>query len=340
MRYPLHHIIVGLLFLGMTKVHATPYDLSNEGGGKDTIGVWVPADSVPPHINLLVRLTRLEKQQMVRVVDSLLDADYVHPSILVSLSHMSERYSEEPPAVPVAAAYMPYPAHDIYGSWDTHEVNPYDKTLSANDTTVLLVLKSDTQEFVQPVVGVITSRYGFRDGRHHNGVDIDLQVWDKVYAAFDGVVRIAHADGGYGRLVVIRHYNGLETFYAHLHRYKVSEGDTVKAGQVIGLGGSSGRSTGSHLHFEMRYKGKPVNPMHMIALKEQKLISDSVVLYNNGRTYSAYPKGVVYHTIERGDCLYNIARRYGTTISHICEMNGIRRNSTLRVGRKLMVSGS
>ena len=164
-----------------------------------------------------------------------------------------------------------------------------------------------------------------------------MQVWDPVVSSFDGMVRIALYHPGYGRVVVIRHYNGLETLYAHLHRFKVKAGDIVEAGQVIGLGGSSGHSSGSHLHFEVRYKGKSLNPKHLISFKKNALISDSLQLIKQKWNYTALPMGVEYHTIQRGDFMYKIANRYGMSVSELCEINGIKRNKLLIVGRKLRI---
>ena len=151
------------------------------------------------------------------------------------------------------------------------------------------------------------------------------------------MVRIARNHNGYGRVVIIRHYNGLETLYAHLHRFKVKSGDIVQAGQVIGLGGSSGRSTGSHLHFEVRYRGKPLNPKSIIDFNNNRLISDSIRLIRTKWSYVAVPKGIDFHTVIRGESLFKIARKYGTTIQRLCTLNGIRRNKPLRVGQKIMI---
>jgi len=151
------------------------------------------------------------------------------------------------------------------------------------------------------------------------------------------MVRVALYHPGYGRVVIIRHYNGLETLYAHLHRFKVKAGDIVQAGQVVGLGGSSGRSSGSHLHFEVRYKGKAINPKALISFKENNIISSSAELIKQKYDYVALPTGVEYHIIERGDYMYKIADRYGLSVNELCEMNGIKRNKLLIVGRKLRI---
>ena len=117
------------------------------------------------------------------------------------------------------------------------------------------------KDFDCPVQGIVTSRYGYRKGRYHNGIDLNLRTGDTVKAAFSGRVRYAKwNDGGFGNLVIIRHHNGLETFYAHLSKHLVAPDQEVKAGEPIGLGGNTGRSFGAHLHFEVRFYDAPMNP--------------------------------------------------------------------------------
>jgi len=159
-----------------------------------------------------------------------------------------------------------------------------------------------------------------------------------VRSAFPGVVRFAGTFGGFGRLVVVRHYNGLETYYAHLHRLKVKSGDVVEAGETVGLGGSSGHSTGSHLHFEVRFKGVPIDPSHVIAFTEGELLCDTLVLKKTRWSFAAYPMGTQFHTVGKGEHLYAIAEHYGTSINALCDLNGITRKTRLRVGQRLMVS--
>ncbi|MFV0538285.1 MAG: M23 family metallopeptidase [Dysgonomonas sp.] len=107
----------------------------------------------------------------------------------------------------------------------------------------------------------ITSDYGNRDGRKHFGVDFRLTTGDSVHSVFCGKVRVAKFDVDYGYVVVVRNYNMSESVYAHLSKILVEIGQEVTGGETVGLGGNTGRSTGPHLHFELRYKGFPINPI-------------------------------------------------------------------------------
>lgn len=306
---------------------------------KDTVSALV----ITPKNPLYTNLSELSGNEIITLIDSLLDQSDVSTDLIREINDYAEsRLLEHDFYVSLTNYYdnSPIPSNSMYNKWDTKSIVPYDNSITANDTSLMLTLTDTTNfcDYIAPLQNpVITSNFGWRKGRNHNGIDLDLEVWDPVAAAFDGMVRVALYHPGYGRVVVIRHYNGLETLYAHLHRIKVKPGDIVEAGQIIGLGGSSGTSSGSHLHFEMRFKGKPLNPKHIISFKENKLISDSLQLVKQKYTYAALPVGVEYHTIARGDFMYKIADRYGITVNELCEMNGMKRNSILRVGRKLRI---
>jgi murein DD-endopeptidase MepM/ murein hydrolase activator NlpD len=229
------------------------------------------------------------------------------------------------------------PCADLYNfSWDSLNVNL--PKLDARDSAegIELCLKSDDCGYHHPCGGPINSDYGWRRYRMHKGVDIDLETGDEVYAAFDGVVRISKYNyGGFGHYVLIRHYNGIETLYGHLSKRMVEPNQTVLAGEVIGLGGSTGRSTGPHLHFETRYKGLPINPNKIISFDSQSLKMDSLSLQVSDFKVVSPP--VKYYRVRSGDSLWRISRRYGTSIDRICRLNGLRRSSTLRIGRRLRV---
>ena len=311
----------------------------NAGGNSDTIQALV----INNNSAILASINDMTGKEIFRLIDSLLDQQAIPVDLIMEINDYAEsRFLKHDYYVSLTSYYdnSVYPANSLYGSWNTEQVYPYNNMSVGQDTVSMLVLEDKVNfcDFQMPIEGVLTSGFGWRDGKNHNGVDIDLQVWDPVAASFDGMVRIAKVHGGYGRVVVIRHYNGLETLYAHLHRIKVKPGDVVEAGQVIGLGGSSGKSTGSHLHYEMRYKGKPLNPLSIINMKERELYNDTILLKKTKWSYSALPKGVKYHTIVKGDYLYGIAEKYGVSVNDICHWNGIKRNSVLRVGRKLRIS--
>ena len=285
----------------------------------------------------------LNGEQIIELIDSLLELDSVSDRMIQTLSDYAEnKRLKEDIFVSLTGFYDSsiYPSHSMYDKWDTYQLfNDVTSDLNEGESR-LLTLEDTSNEcrFYNPFKGLITSNFGWRDGRSHNGIDIDLQVWDPVVAAFDGMVRVARNHPGYGRVVIIRHYNGLETLYAHFHRLKVKPGDIVEAGQVIGLGGSSGRSTGSHLHFEVRFKGKPINPRSIIDFNNNNLKSSSINLIKTKYSYAAVPEGVYFHKVVRGESLFKIASIYGTTIDNLCSLNGIRRNKPLKVGQKLMVS--
>jgi len=296
----------------------------------------VPKDSLLGESRAFQSMDFMGKGEIYTMIDSLLDLDQIPKELIQEIQLVvSSKYAEVARAK-TTIKEQAYPASQYYGKWDTYNTHPYSESLSSNDTSIELVLIKPGERYVPPVIGLITSNFG--DGRNHSGLDIDLQVWDTVVSAFEGVVRIARTHGGYGRVVVIRHYNGLETLYAHLHRIKVVTGQKVRAGELLGLGGSSGRSSGSHLHFEARFKGKPLNPRNFIDYRNNELVNDTVVLNKTRWSYSVVPKGLKYHRVVKGEFLYLISKQYGISISRLCELNGITRNSILRVGQKLRIS--
>ncbi len=149
--------------------------------------------------------------------------------------------------------------------WDTSQIFAYkDIALSSLPQTIELNLVDDLGEYHAPVVGRVSSKYGPRGRKNHNGTDIPLKTGDPVYATFRGKVRYVGVNGGFGNLVILRHENGLETWYAHLSRTNVKVGDYVTAGAVIGFGGNTGNSRGSHLHYEMRYCDQTFDPEHLV----------------------------------------------------------------------------
>jgi murein DD-endopeptidase MepM/ murein hydrolase activator NlpD len=293
-------------------------------------------------LRLFKRIRSMDTDQMVVLIDSLFELDTVPYALINEINLYASNMPSQ--AAVDQALVLPWsssnvaPGEELYGAWVSTQPNAYGPELSAKDTVVLVKLRDGECGFRMPVPPVMTSRFGWRDGRPHNGVDLDLVVGDPVRSSFPGVVRFAGTSGGFGRLVVVRHYNGLETYYAHLHRLKVRSGDVVDAGTVVGLGGSSGHSTGSHLHFEVRFKGIPVDPAHLISFGEGELRCDTLVLKKTRWSYAAYPMGTRFHTVGKGEHLYGIAERYGIPLDALCELNGITRRTRLRVGQRLMVN--
>lgn len=246
-------------------------------------------------------------------------------------------------------------------NWDNVAIHAYkDVEIASLPNEVELVLVDSTHSFCMPVHGSLSSHYGWRGKRPHRGIDIPLKIGDSVRSAFDGIVRVAEGSsrtGGYGNLIVVRHPNGLETYYGHLSQILVKENEVVSAGEVIGLGGSTGRSTGPHLHFETRYMGKAFDPERVVDVPGDSLRCDTLVIYksyfdvnsrytskttvaaNNGQTQttSAATSSKVYYTVKKGDTLGKIAKKYHTTVSKLCKLNHISERTILQIGRKLRV---
>jgi murein DD-endopeptidase MepM/ murein hydrolase activator NlpD len=148
------------------------------------------------------------------------------------------------------------------------------------DTLWLCVNDEYDQNFHMPAPGLVTSRYGPRNGRNHNGIDIDLETGDTIYATWSGKVRYAkYNDGGFGNLVIIRHPNGLETLYAHLSKFLVYPDQDIVAGEPIALGGNTGHSYGSHLHFEIRFYDAPMNPEEIIDFTKKELKNENLFVH-------------------------------------------------------------
>jgi murein DD-endopeptidase MepM/ murein hydrolase activator NlpD len=295
-------------------------------------------------------------------------------------------------------------------NWVVNQVFSYANVgLAALPESVELELVKSLSEFHTPTYGRISSRYGPRRGGTHKGIDICVPNGEPIYATFEGLVRHAkYNGGGYGNLVIIRHPNGLETYYGHLCKINVKVNDYVIAGQVIGYGGNTGRSSGPHLHYEVRYYDHAFDPERIIDFSNGELKWQTFVLekkYFNARSKASdapeeddfeknlvsesgeplsseqivenlggempeekkeaassqslerksdskapvTPSGTtaaaaqeeknlpVYHTVKGGENLYRIASKYGTSVSAICKLNGMKSTDTLPIGKKLRV---
>ena len=252
------------------------------------------------------------------------------------------------------------PAADLYEDWN----NKYAHRATALPDTFKINLRG----FCMPTDNrVVTSNFGARWGRQHKGIDVKVYIGDTIRAAFSGKVRmVKYEAGGYGKYVVIRHGNGLETIYGHMSKHLVAEDEIVEAGQPIGLGGNTGRSTGSHLHFETRLCGVALNPALMFDFKNQDVVGDYYMFYRdtyqkesivanrlrgvNGRgdiasdedrelaiaaPEATYSKNVKFHKVKSGETLSSIARKRHTTIDAICKLNRIGKNIRLMPGQIL-----
>lgn len=230
---------------------------------------------------------------------------------------------------------------EYYAIWDSRNVDPYKIDPSEFKDTINIVLYDSLagQHWAMPMAQCrATSTFGMRWQRWHYGIDIGLVTGDPVMACFDGVVRISRYNpGGYGNYVMIRHYNGLETLYGHLSASKVEVGQFVKAGEVIGLGGSTGRSTGPHLHFEVRYAGNAFDPSYLYDFARMTLRSKTFTLTPFHYAYAKEARKVYYHKVRPGDSLGKIARKYGVSITRICKLNRISTHSTIRPGQRLRI---
>lgn len=260
----------------------------------------------------------------------------------------------------IKAEQAVYPAYSLYPTWENQRVHAYGNTVSVPDT-----FRIDLSGFCMPTTHTkITSKCGPRWRRMHNGLDIKVYIGDTIRAAFDGRVRmVKYERRGYGKYVVIRHDNGLETIYGHLSKQIVAENEYVKAGDPIGLGGNTGRSTGSHLHFETRFLGEVINPEFMFDFPNQDIVADSYLFikganryaYQRTRALAAVKSGkmdqvvakqqasevnssVRYHKIKKGDTLGRISRIYHVSIDRLCQLNGIKRTTILRPGQVLKCS--
>lgn len=264
------------------------------------------------------------------------------------------------------------PAADLYEDWD----NVY----AHKATQLPETFRIDLRGFCMPTKSrVVTSNFGYRAsfGRQHKGLDIKVYIGDTIRAAFSGKVRIVRYEGGgYGKYIVIRHQNGLETIYGHLSAQLVEENQNVKAGDVIGLGGNTGRSTGSHLHFETRLCGVALDPTLLFDFRNQDVTGDFYVFHrdtymaesressrlrgkigNGGYTreqvtgeevpeaeaavasnYQPASSEPRYHKVAKGETLFSIAQKRGITVDELCRINHIKKAKKVRVGQILRLS--
>ena len=248
----------------------------------------------------------------------------------------------------------------VYTSdWDTTKIQVYKTELKDLPISMVIDLVDSLKSYHYPHKGRVTSKYGPRRRRVHQGTDIDLETGEPIYATFDGRVRITtYIKGGYGNMVIIRHDNGLETYYAHLSEINVKPNQWVTAGQVIGKGGNTGRSTGSHLHYEIRYKGQTFDPERLIdfttgTLRRETFLLKSTYFSPYSRFTQDFDEEVQsveedkkiaaeaaarkYHIVKRGDTLGRIAINNHTTETKLCQLTGIKKTTVLQIGLRIRV---
>lgn len=254
----------------------------------------------------------------------------------------------------------------LYGEWNNKYAH---RATSLPDS-----FKIDLRHFCMPTTSrVLTSSFGPRWGRQHKGLDIKVYHGDTIRAAFDGKIRVVNYEAnGYGNYVVIRHNNGLETIYGHMSKHLVAENQIVKAGTPVGLGGTTGRSTGTHLHFETRLCGVALNPALLFDFRNQDVTGDYYMFrsktYNrdsqlanrttgkpnagefslaevteipqasvskNKRSSRVNPK---YHKVSKGETLFSIAKKHGMSVDQLCKVNRIGKKAKIRPGQILRYS--
>ena len=260
-------------------------------------------------------------------------------------------------------------ATDIFTEhWVETSVNPYTDIRETDlpyRSSICLV--DSVSSFVCPYVTRVYSKFGYRHGRRHQGVDLPLAMGTPVKAAFDGRVRLSRYVSGYGNLVIIRHENGLETFYGHLSKRLVKAGDWISAGQEIGLGGSTGRSSGPHLHFETRYLGYAFDPQRIFDFETGELRANVLVLRRSHldpasryvptsideeedvyatdeqiiaeeMRIAAEKAAMKWHTVRSGDTVSGIAAKYGKSQRQIVSLNPGLNANRIRIGQKIRVN--
>ena len=242
-------------------------------------------------------------------------------------------------------------AFEYYSKWDSHNVDIYDFEASQIKDDIQLVLYNLEvgENWNMPLVKTISSsNFGPRWGRIHYGVDIGLRMGEAVYTTYDGIVRVKGFDrNGWGNYYLVRHKNGLETLYGHLSKHIMELGDEVKAGDLLGHGGSTGRSTGPHLHYEVRYQGLAFNPALVFDFQSMQPTTRILTItrslfsqYSKSQTVSSggnAARSSAYYRVKRGDNLGSIARRYGVSVSQITKLNRISTRSILRIGQNLRI---
>ncbi len=274
-------------------------------------------------------------------VNDSIDLSNIHQYFVDSLGYYFFSFLTD--SLMIESEEIEFVGFELYDEWDSLQIHYPRFDFKTKTDTTYLPLVNAVSPYFHPIPGKVTSNFGWRRRRYHYGIDLDLNTGDTVYNAFKGVVRVTKKSRSYGNVVVVRHDNGLETLYAHLHRIHVASGDTIKEGQVIGLGGNTGRSRGSHLHFEIRYLGAAINPAEVINFEKSTLISDTLQIskatfdyMNKISNVQAGSKNAKWVVVRRGDTLSHLASRHRSSVRKIQQLNGLR-GTMIREGQRLRV---
>jgi hypothetical protein len=228
-----------------------------------------------------------------------------------------------------------------YAVWSSDNINPYGVDINKFKDTVNLMLFDTNKDFkwsAPLAANRVTSEFGYRWRRWHHGVDLDVEIGDSILASFDGIVRVARYDrSGYGNFIVLRHYNGLETLYGHMSRLAIGIGDQVRAGELIGYGGNTGRSTGPHLHYEVRYQGYALNPRLIYDFDNNRIITNLFSITPDLFGHLTNHRQTMWYVVKKGDSLSKIASRHRTSTSKLYSLNKLNKSSVLRTGQRIRV---
>lgn len=256
------------------------------------------------------------------------------------------------------------PSYNLYlQDWNTEYVKIKSLGISfGNSSDIKVILVDNNNHFSLPCANCqLTSKYGQRKSGMHTGIDLAATLGDPVYACFDGVVRMARNFSSYGNTVVVRHYNGLETVYAHLDSILVQPNQKVTSGQQIGMAGNTGHSSGVHLHFETRFLYEHFDPEKMVDFTTGEVLSNVLTITkaeldfasdadetqmnatSQPATSKPAPKPAPasanssYYVVKQGDTLYGIAKKNNVSVEKLMELNHISDPSKIAIDQKLRV---
>lgn len=289
----------------------------------------------------------------------------VDPADAPNASAVSVPTAPETPAIDpdqfITEEYQ-IPSYNLYlQDWNTEYIKIKPLGISfGNSADIKIILVDNNNPFTMPCDNYqVSSEYGQRKSGMHTGIDLAAAVGEPVRTCFDGVVRMARDFSSYGKTVVVRHYNGLETVYAHLDSIMVQPNQKVTSGQQIGMVGNSGRSTGAHLHFETRFLYEHFNPAKMVDFTTGEPFSNVLTITKEELDFASVavestdPRAVQnpavtnvpssgsanngYHVVKQGDTLYAISKQYKIPLSKLLEMNHLTEDSVLQLGQKIRV---